>query len=108
MNSGGMKVLRPMREVVAAWAGELATKLGRSEEEIRSRGLSAYDFSPGRSVEVRFPDGHTHRLTYAFAVVKPEQNLAAVFTEHAGYIEFELVDETQVVEVHESVYYHET
>ena len=108
MNLGGMKQLRPAREVVQDWLAELAEKVGRPVDEIQAKGLGAYDFSSGAVVEVRFQHGHTHRFTYAFAVIKPEQHLAAVFTEHAGYVEFELADGTQVVEIKETVYYHET
>ena len=35
----------------------------------------------------------THRFTFAFAVVRPSEGEAAIFSEHAGYIEFELVDD---------------
>jgi hypothetical protein len=98
-----MKPLRPWREVLNAWSPELATKLRRPVSEILAKGLSASDFSPSSSVEVRYPFGATHRFTFASAVVRPERGEAAVFSEHAGYIEFDLVDECVVAEIHEDV-----
>ena len=102
-----MKPIRPFKEVVRDWAPELTKKLGRSEAELLSRGLGASDFSPAKSVEIRFPHGLTHRFSFAFAVVRPHTGEAAVFSEHAGYVEFQLVEETIVAEIHEDTYYHE-
>lgn len=99
-----MKPLRPWKEVLSEWAPDIALKLGRAESDIRSKGLSAYDFSPCRSVEVRYPYGASHRFTFAFAVIRQEARQAAVFSEHAGYIEFDLIEDCEVVEIHENVY----
>jgi hypothetical protein len=70
-----MKSLRPWKEVLWDWVPELAAKLNRPEAEILNQGLGASNFSPTRSVEVRFPFGLTHRLTFAFAVVRPPNQL---------------------------------
>jgi hypothetical protein len=102
-----MKPLRPWKEVLRDWLPELAAKLNRPETEILNRGLGASDFSPMRSVEVRFPFGLTHRFTFAFAVVRAPTGEAAVFSEHAGYVEFQLVDDCVVAEIHEDIYLHE-
>lgn len=102
-----MKPLRPHKEVLRDWVAEVATKVGRPEAELLSRGLNAMDFSSSRFVEVRFPFGLVHRLSSAFAVVRPQTGEAAVFSEHAGYVEFQLLDECVVAEIAESIYYHE-
>ena len=69
-------------------------KLGRSVDQILSDGLSAYDFSIGSSVEVRYPNDWVMRCAFAFAVVRPSAKQAAVFSEHGGYVEFDLVEDT--------------
>jgi hypothetical protein len=102
-----MKPLRPWKEVLRDWVPEVATKLERPEAELLSRGLSAFDFSSSKSVEVRYPYGLTHRFTFAFAVVRPLTGEAAVFSEHSGYVEFQLVDECVVAEIDEDIYRHE-
>lgn len=88
------------------WASELAVRLGRPEDEIRKRGLSAYDFSPLDKVEVREATGLVHRVNFAFALVRPATNEAVVFTEHAGYLEFVLAEDAEVVEITERIYRH--
>lgn len=93
--------------VLTDWAPELTKRLGRSEEEICVRGLSAGDFSPSRAVEIKFVDGSHARFSYAFAIVSKERQAVAVFTEHCGYLVFPLLPEMQVVQVHEDVYWHE-
>ena len=98
-----MKPLRPWKEVLNDWSQELAARLGRPLSEIRAKGLGAEDFSPARSVEIRYPSGLTHRFSYAFAVVRPGGAEAAVFSEHAGYAEFDLVDDCVVVQIHEDI-----
>jgi len=103
-----MKPERPMKEVVDDWAEELATKFGRPVQQILANGLGARDFSCNSSVEVRLPDGHTHRFSFAFALIRASKGQAVVFTEHAGYVEFELVEDAQIVEIHETYYRHET
>jgi hypothetical protein len=99
--------IRPWKDVLKDWTPELAKKLNRSEAALLARGLGATDFSPSHSVEVRFPDGATHRYAFAFAVVRPAADLAAVFTEHAGYLEYSLTDEVVVAEIHEHIYRHD-
>src|ERR1700712_2082490 len=98
-----MKPLRPQKEVLRDWVPELAVKLGRPVAELLSRGLSAYDFSSSTSVEVRFPYGLTHRFTFAFAVVRESTGEAAIFSEHAGYVEFQLVEDCVVAEIEEDL-----
>ncbi len=99
-----LRPLRPAKEVLKDWVTELSAKLGRTETELRLRGLSAYDFSPACSVEVRYPFGCTHRIESAFAVVRPQASQAAVFSEHAGYLEFDLVEGCVVAEMREDIY----
>lgn len=70
------------KSVLTDWAPELAKRLGRSEEEIRVRGLGAGDFSPSRAVEIKLVDGSHARFAYAFANVSKERHAVAVFTEH--------------------------
>jgi hypothetical protein len=101
-----MKPVRPWKEVLGEWAPEVALKLKRSEAELRERGLSALDFSPFQSVEVRLT-GVTHRFTRAFAVIRPQTGEVAVFSEHAGYVEFQLVVDDVVAEIEEDFYRHE-
>lgn len=99
-----MKPIRHWKEVLNEWAAELSVKLGRPEADIRSKGLSAYDFSMSNRVEVRYPYGLTHRITASFALIRPEKRQAAVFSEHAGYIEFDLIKDCEIVEIHEDFY----
>lgn len=101
-----MKRVRPMREMIEDWAPELAARLGRSEQAIRERGLGAMDFSPLRSVEIRHGD-FTVRVRFAFAVIRPEQAVVAVFSEHWGYAEYGLMEGTVVAQIHEDIYTHE-
>lgn len=101
-----MKPLRPTREVLIDWAPELSLKLGRPVDVILSRGLSGYDFNAAASVEIRDPAGMTTRVELAFAVIRPGQNLAAVFSEHCGYMEFDLLPEMVVAEIREEIYIH--
>jgi hypothetical protein len=89
------------------WAPELSERLGRPVHEIMSRGLGATDFSPRQFVEIRDSLGMVTRFSLAFALIRPEQSVAAVFSEH-GYFEFDLRDEMEVVEIHEHFYRHET
>ncbi len=101
-----MKRLRPLKEVLRDWAPEVASKLKRQEAELVVRGLSATDFSSCQAVEVRLP-GVTHRFSFAFAVIRRETGEAAVFSEHAGYVEFQLADDDVVAEIVEDIYRHE-
>jgi hypothetical protein len=93
--------------VVAEWVTELAERLQRPEDELRARGLSAYDFSSSRAVEIRFVDGSHAKFRYAFAIVSKSKERVAVFTEHCGYLEFPLTPELEVIEISENYYRHE-
>jgi len=99
-----MKALRPPQEVLRDWSTELSVKLGRSEDEIITRGLFADDFSADSSVEVRHPSGMVVRFSLAFATIRPAAKRAAVFTEHSGYVEFDLTVDSVVAEIHENIY----
>ncbi len=99
-----MKPLRPWKDVLTDWAQELSERLGRPRDEILAQGLSADDFSPCDAVEVRQPSGMTIRFGYAFAVVRPATKEAAVFTEHDGYVEFDLFEDSVVAEISENIY----
>lgn len=99
-----MKPLRPMKEVLVDWAQELSERLERPRDRIVAEGLSAYDFSPCDAVEIRQPSGMTVRFGYAFAVIRPTMKQAAVFTEHDGYVEFDLFEDTVVAEISERLY----
>lgn len=85
-------------EVVNVWAEHLATRLGRSADEIRNRGLSAYDFSAENYVKLNFGDGSVAEFKHAFACINREDSVVAVFAEHCGYLEFWLVPEMEVIE----------
>ena len=100
-----MMALRPMKDVILDWLPELAARLGRSAEELERHGLSASDFSSSCTVEIRYPYGHVHRIMLAFALVRPSARLAAVFSEHAGYSEFELIDECVIAEIRDEIIY---
>lgn len=64
------------------------------------------DFSPDHSVEVR-RTGSTHRFCSAFAVIRRQTGEVAVFSEHAGYVEFQLAADDVVVEIEEDFYRYE-
>lgn len=88
----GIRILEidMQNEIVKRWAKELALKLGRDEAEIVSKGLSAYDFSSSKSVEIYYSLGSIIKFNLAFMVMSLEKRCAAVFTEHYGYHEFSL------------------
>ena len=102
-----MRPLRTWREMIEDWAPELSIKLGRPIAEIKSEGLSAADFSPSRFVEIREPAGRITRFSLAFALIRPEQSVAAVFSEHYGYMEFDLEEDSVVAEIREHLYVHQ-
>jgi hypothetical protein len=102
-----MNAPRPMREVLLDWAPELAERLGRPVDHVLTKGLSAYDFSSSDTVEIRQPTGMTIRCLSAFAVIRPAAKQVAVFTEHDGYLEFDLVEGAVVAEISERLYHHE-
>ena len=101
-----MKPLRPWKEVLSDWASEVASKLERPEAELQARGLSATDFSSSQAVEIRLT-GVTHRFNSAFAVIRPDTGEVAVFSEHAGYVEFHLSEDDVVAEISEEIYRHD-
>ena len=101
-----MRPIRPWREMIADWAPELSTKLGRPVDVILDKGLGALDFGASSSVEIRHPGGMTTRIELAFALIRPEQNIAAVFSEHCGYLEFDLREDSVVAEIREEIYTH--
>jgi hypothetical protein len=90
--------------VLLEWAPDLAKRLSRSEAEIRAKGLTADDFSPSHSVDLKFPDGSHARFLFAFAVASAERHAVAVFTEHYGSFIFRSLPEMSDIEVHEDVY----
>lgn len=100
-----LKPWRPMQDMLDDWAPELAARLGRDVDRIRTRGLGATDFSPLDSVEIRHGD-MTVRIRFAFAVIRPEQNIVAVFSEHWGHLEYGLMEDTVVAQIHEEIYTH--
>ncbi|MBP6748642.1 MAG: hypothetical protein KA144_03300 [Xanthomonadaceae bacterium] len=102
-----MHPYRPMQEVLSEWAEEVAAKVGRSADDIRTRGIGATDFSPLKSIEIRYPGGMVVQIPFAFVVFRREQSVAAVFSEHAGYMEFVLPEETTVIEITQSPYHQE-
>jgi hypothetical protein len=99
-----MKPQRTWKEVLLDWAPELSVKLGRPIDEIRSKGLTADDFSPAHSVEIRDPNGAVSRFKFAFSVVRPTAKQAAVLSEHDGYLEFDLVEDSVVADITEEIY----
>jgi hypothetical protein len=101
-----MKPLRTWQEVRSEWASELAEKLGRSVEEIKEDGLTAFDFTSSHSVEIRYIPDLLMRFDSAFALIRPERNEAAIFTEHHGYLEFELFEDTSISEISTKYYQH--
>ena len=100
-----LQTLRKWFDVLKHWAPELSAKLGRPVDVILRDGLSADDFSIARSVEVRHPDGSRVAFKFAFAVVRPAEKSAAVFSEHDGYLEFSLVEDAVVAEINEDIIY---
>ncbi|MES2036675.1 MAG: hypothetical protein V4495_02465 [Pseudomonadota bacterium] len=97
-----MKPLRRQGDVLKDWINELSIRLGRSVEELAKNGLMASDF--GRVVEVRTPYGMTIRFDLAFYLVRPVLAQAVVFTEHSGYVEFEMVDDMVFAEITETIF----
>jgi hypothetical protein len=102
-----MRQPRHWQKIIEDWAPELAQRLGRPAEEIVNRGISATDFSPSRFVEIRESTGKVTRFCYAFALIRPEKSVAAIFSEHDGYVEIDLLEDTAIVEIHEHVYIHQ-
>jgi hypothetical protein len=90
------------------WASELAQRLGRPEIEIRDKGLSAGDFSPTQSIEIQYPDGSRMEFRYAFIVISKERKLAALFTEHCGYLEVPLLPDMEIIHSQRDVFLYES
>jgi hypothetical protein len=44
------------------------------------------------------------KFSFAFALVRPRRKMAAVFSEHDGYREFDLVSDAVVASIRESIY----
>ncbi len=99
-----MPATRPMQDVLSDWAEEVAAKIGRPKDQILAKGLGATDFSPLRSIEIRYPNGMIIQIPFAFVVLRRNEGLAAVFSEHSGYMEFVLPEETAVIEINQSFY----
>ena len=98
-----MRPLRPSCEVLADWAPELSARLGRPVADLLADGLTLRDF-PHTAVEVRRDSGMTARFPAAFAVMRPAAARLAVFTEHDGYVEFDLDEEMLVAEISEQLF----
>jgi hypothetical protein len=95
-------------DVVAEWTDELTERLGRPKETLLGNGLRANDFSPDRSVEIRFADGSHAKFQSAFALISEKRGRVAVFTQQCGYLEFQLAPGMEVVQTLEEHYRHET
>lgn len=104
---GFMRPTKSRREMIIDWAPELSAKLGRPVDLIVSKGLGALDFGASSSVEIRYRGGMTTRIELAFALIRPKQNKVAVFSEHCGYLEFDLTEDSVVAEIREDLYTHE-
>ncbi|SRR6266481_3934399 len=100
--------MRLWKELVTDWADELSERLGRSKEELLTRGLVATDFPPTHCVEIRFADGSFAKFKFAFAIVSEKKNHVVIFTDHNGYFEFPLAPEMEVVQINEDYYRNET
>jgi hypothetical protein len=83
---------RHMDDIRQAFAQPLAARLGRSVEEVRSRGLGALDFRGNEAVELTLADGSTMEFRYAFFVHDEAQGAVGVFTEHCGYHGFAAIN----------------
>ncbi|MES2325672.1 MAG: hypothetical protein V4633_25765 [Pseudomonadota bacterium] len=101
-----MKPLRKPDVVIDEWKEELAERLGRPRDDFIRTGLSASDFN--HAVEVRTPYGMLVRFSLAFFLVRPTMNQAVIFTEHSGYVEFDLEDDVVFAEISESIYRHDS
>lgn len=79
---------RHRKEIRTEFAGALAARLGRTEDEIAERGLFAGDFGINEEVDLTLDDGSTMHLRYAFYVLDAEGGRLGVFSEHCGYFSF--------------------
>lgn len=80
-------ILELYRQVLIEWLPELASLTARSEDRLKSEGLSAYDFKHN-ALRVVLMDGSFVEFQYAFHVVSDRLRAIAVFTEHCGYHAF--------------------
>jgi hypothetical protein len=72
-------------QILEEWVEEVSSHVGRSVEELRTKGLGASDFPAGRELRVALMDGSFVQFRYAFAVASDAKRAIAVFTEHCGY-----------------------
>lgn len=99
------RVQERMINIVQDWSQELSERLQRPAKELLSGGLSASDFSSGKSVEIIFSDGSSINFKYAFSVISEERGAVAVFTEHCGYYVFPLLSEMIITQRTDEVYF---
>lgn len=78
-------IYKQRKQLVLFWLAELEEVLGRSAEEIKTKGLSATDFPTGSRLRLTFPDKSEVRFNYAFHIQSEAKGVIAVFTEHCGY-----------------------
>jgi len=77
---------------IDAYAHLLADQVGRTEQDLRARGLRAQDFR--ETLTLRFQD-HSHATFHGALIVHdPHARRVVVFTEHCGY--FAVVDHVRV------------
>ncbi|MBC7931793.1 MAG: hypothetical protein H7Z38_14635 [Rubrivivax sp.] len=73
------------------WRARLRAHIKEKTGDDRDQ-LSATDFASNSRVYLQFPDGSFALFRYAFCLIAPEDNEAAVFTEHCGYHIFSAYD----------------
>lgn len=93
-------VQRHARQILEEWAQEVASRVGRSVEDLQARGLGGNDFPLDHDLRVTLMDGSFVQFRYAFAVASDVKCAIAVFTEHCGYHIFPS-HEAVVSEVHD-------
>ena len=76
---------RLAKQILEEWVEEVSSQVGRSVEELRTKGLAASDFRAGREIRVVLMDGSFVQFRYAFAIASEPRRAIAVFTEHCGY-----------------------
>jgi|GEM_PF-5418122 len=79
-------------EWIDAYAHHLAEQVGRSEQDVRARGLRAQDFR--ETLTLRFQDGSHATFHGALVVHDPAVRRIVMFTEHCG--DFALVDHVRI------------
>ena len=78
------------QSLIEKWKEKLSERLGRSEDELSTKGLGAADFSSNSTVRLDNPDNLHCIFERAFCLIDAERGRVAVFTEHSGYHEFYL------------------